>query len=208
MNCVNSFKYLGIYIDNNFKFQKHIDNLKTKLSRLCGMSFRLKNYLDFKSAIKTYYSCVYSVISYCIVTWGGTMMCTQRTIKLQKLQLRIVNNLFAKFRRSSSDVFREFSILKLPDIYRLRVCLYMYRILYLNEVPCLERLLNLEYPQHEHNTRSANELVLPFPRIEAVRMNYKYQFNHVWNNLPANLKHEPTLKIFKKSLIKYFLQSY
>ena len=26
---------------------------------------------------------------------------------------------------------------------------------------------------------------LPFPRVENIRINYKYQFVTIWNNLPA-----------------------
>ena len=62
----DSFKYLGIHVDTRLKFKVRINHLKSKLSQLCGVSFRLSKFLDFLSAKKMYNSCIYSVLSYCI----------------------------------------------------------------------------------------------------------------------------------------------
>ena len=33
----SEFKYLGIYLDDKLKYQKQIDTLCTKISKLCGI---------------------------------------------------------------------------------------------------------------------------------------------------------------------------
>ena len=66
---VESFKYLGVLIDNNLKFQCQVDHVKSKLNRLCGVSFKLKNYFNVRTAKNMYYACIYSVVSYCIAVW-------------------------------------------------------------------------------------------------------------------------------------------
>ena len=63
------FKYLGVHIDAKLKFKFHIDELKTRLNRLCGISYRLKNHFNLQTARMMYYSCVYSVATYCIAVW-------------------------------------------------------------------------------------------------------------------------------------------
>ena len=50
LKVVKNFKYLGINIDDSCKFNTHIDALKGKLSCLKGMTYRLRNYLDFHAA--------------------------------------------------------------------------------------------------------------------------------------------------------------
>ena len=60
---VNSFKYLGIYIDTQLKTMLKFNSLK--------VSFRLNKFLNFQAAKSLYNSCIYSVISYCIGVWGG-----------------------------------------------------------------------------------------------------------------------------------------
>ena len=84
----------------------------------------------------------------------------------------------------------------------------MYRCMKFNECPTIRNNLTIEYPSHSYETRSAHNLVLPFPRVETIRMNFKYQFVDIWNSEPAYLKELSSVRAFKKSLIKYFIESY
>ena len=209
LNEVKSFKYLGVNVDSSLKFQTHIDAMKQKLSQLSGVTWRLKNRVDVKTANKVYYSCVYSVMSYCIGAWGEPLVCSRRGNVLFRLQKRIVRNLFERFHPNSSNLFHDAHIMKLDDIYRLRASMYMYRVLNLEECPSLQHHLMLEYPaQQDHHIRNANSLREPFPRVESVRMSFRYQFVNIWNNIPNNIKNCRTLKSFKKNLINYYINSY
>ena len=118
---MNSFKYLGVYVDNKLKFKTHIEHLTGKMSQLCGVTNQLKKFLNHSSAIKIYYSCVYSVLAYCIAVWGGTLVCTRGTKRLERLQAIIVRNLFGRFSRDGSCLFQQNRILKLLDIYKLSI---------------------------------------------------------------------------------------
>ena len=208
INMVNSFKYLGVHINKSLKFQVHIDNVKSKLSRMCDVTYRLRNHVNVSAAKNLYYSCVYSIFSYCIATWGGVMMCTHRCDALLRLQRRILKNLFTKFFPSAPCLFRAVGLLKLPDVYKLRVAIYMYRMLNLNECPTLRNDLELSYPQHNHGTRSSSMLSLPFPRVEVIRMSFKYQFVNVWNSIPSHIQSSPTIGIFKKNVIEFYIEQY
>ena len=79
---VNSVKYLGVFVDCNLKYGDHIYYVENKLLRLVGVSYRLRNFLNYSSAVKFYYGFVYSCISYCISVWGGVLMCTERGSRL------------------------------------------------------------------------------------------------------------------------------
>ena len=173
---VDTFKYLGLFIDSNLKFQTHIDYINAKLSRMCGVTFRLKNLLDLDSAKNIYYACIYSVVSYALAVYGGISMCTRRADGILKLQSRIVKNLTVKFYPNSNSLFREIGFMKFPDIYKLKVGVYMFRIMVLNQFPNLREQLEITYPQHDHFTRAQNEPRLPLPRVESIRMNFQYQF--------------------------------
>ena len=62
-----SVKYLGLYISDSMKFNDHMTHLKTRLSQLSGICYRLRCKFDLNSARKFYFSCVYSVLTYCIL---------------------------------------------------------------------------------------------------------------------------------------------
>ena len=78
----------------------------------------------------------------------------------------------------------------------------------MNLYPSLQVNLDLEYPDHDHNTRAGNDPRIPFPRVSALRINFKYQCVKIWNELPHYIKEARNLGHFKKTLLAYFLERY
>ena len=208
LNRVNTFRYLGVNLDSGLKFQSHIDITKTKLSRICGSSFKLRSHVNLNAATNLYYSGFYAIATYCISCYGGVMMCSRRCDSLLRIQKRVVKNLFSKFFPNSANLYKDAKILKLNDVYRLRVSSYMFRIIVLNECPTIRSSLRLDYAQHGHNTRNAGNLMLPFPRVDVLKMNFEYQFINIWNNIPNEFKNLPTISSFKKALINHCINEY
>ena len=46
----------------------------------------------------------------------------------------------------------------------------------------------MSYPSHNYNTRNNTDMLLPYPRVEAIRMNFRYQFVKVWRRIPEYIK--------------------
>ena len=151
----------------------------------------------------------YSMVSYVIAVWGG-LLCTQRCAGLISVHRRLVKNLFGRFHPGNEVVciFKRERLLKVPDIYRLRVALYMFKIINFGSYPTLNEAINLQLPDHRYPTSSSNSYTLPRPRTEGVRRNFEYQFVSVWNAIPESLKSLSSVRTFKKSLIDHFLDSY
>jgi len=208
VKITKTFKYLGVQIDDHLKHGEHIKKVANKLYYLCGVSFRLKNFMNLQSAKNFYYSSVYSVINYCLAVWGGVGMCTSRCIRIGRLQHRILKNLFRKYFPERSCLFKAVGILKFIDMYKFKVSVFMYGVLKNNLFPTLQEGLELNLPSHTHNTRSAGNFISPFPRVEIVRMNYRHQFIKVWNELPETLTNLESLSSFKKQLKSYFVSLY
>ena len=206
---VQVFKYLGVYLDSKLKFGTQFDRVYTRLSQLCGVTYRLKNFINFTAAKNVYYSCAYSVLSYCILAWGGASQCSNRACNILKVQTRIMKDLFSPFINSAQgSLFKYTEILKFPDVYRYKVGVHMYKIMILNEASSLANALDIGYPEHGYETRNVNLLRLPFPRVEAVRESFSYQFIKIWNNIPDYAKTQPTLGAFKRCFRKILLDQY
>ena len=52
---VNEYKYLGILIDDELKFNNHINIIKTKISRLGGITFKIGKFLSIEAAGSFYF---------------------------------------------------------------------------------------------------------------------------------------------------------
>ena len=67
------------------------------MRQICGVSFRLRRYLNKRAALNMYYSYVYSLLSYCIGMWGGALLCTSIGEKLCHVQNKIVHKLISTY---------------------------------------------------------------------------------------------------------------
>ena len=203
-----SVKYLGLYIDDGLRFQTQLHYLKTKLSRIRGISTRICKNLNLQTATTFYYAFVYSTITYCISVWGGALHHSYISSKLDKVHQKIVKNLFKKYYSNNVCLFKELKFLKLKDIHKFYACVYMYKILNSNECPTLSNDMCLDYRNHPHNTRNRHTLIVPFPRVNSVLRNYEYQFIKLWNELPERITNQTSLRLFKRKLQLYYIEFY
>lgn len=67
---VNNYKYLGLTIQNDLKWDIHINSIKRKISAMSGIISRLGSKLDSRTLKTIYYSYIHSQISYLIPVWG------------------------------------------------------------------------------------------------------------------------------------------
>ena len=55
-------KYLGVIIDNNLTWQPHIDEISEKLSKPCGMVFKLRHYVPLSTLKLIYHGMFNSIV--------------------------------------------------------------------------------------------------------------------------------------------------
>ena len=205
---VSHFKYLGLQLDSSLKYNVHINYLCGRLSQLCGMTYRLSSILNLESSKQVYFACVYSIVRYCICIWGGTLHFGHSTDRLCKIYKKCVENLFSKFVSPNCCVFKAVRILKLADIHKYNVGVYMFKIIKLQSCPTLQSNLRLEYPQYNYNTRHREEVSTPFPRINVSIVNYKYQCSKIWNSLPMSIRSASSLTDFKNKIKIHIFSGY
>ena len=94
------------------------------------------------------------------------------------------------------------------DIYKYKVGCIMYKMIVNNYFPSLLNCIAPHVPDHSYETRFSDRFVLPFPTVENVRMNFKYQFINVWNDIPNNIKLSPSFSMFKLKYYEHLIDSY
>ena len=118
LECVDTFKLLGLSIDQHVDWKSHIQKTKTKLSSFVYALKELKKTTDIKTAVNTYYSYAYAWLTYGIVLWGNSTDIHDLFV-MQKKCLRIIYHM--KGRDSCREVFTEHSFLTIT-------CIYIYEI--------------------------------------------------------------------------------
>ena len=149
-----------------------------KLARICGITYRLCNSFIESIARSYYFAFVYPAISYGIVIWGGCLVATARVKRLQRYQDNIVLNLFKKCYNCEdlNSLYQVVGLLRIVNIYKLRVGMIMYRMSFQNFLPRVYDSVIAEDIPPVQPTRNANHIRPIFPRTEAVRINFAHQY--------------------------------
>ena len=104
--------------------------------------------------------------------YGVVSQCTSHCDDLNRTHRKIVKNRFSNFFINRLCIFREMRILKIDYIYKLTAASYMYNILKHDYFHILRYSLYMPYPSHNCRTRNKNDMLLPYPRVEAIRMSF------------------------------------
>ena len=91
IDIVNNYKFLGIYLDSQMTYKKHINYLSNKLSKII-YTIKKISFLDTQNLILLYNSFYLSNLSYGIEVWSNTYKSNiTKLIMLQKKVIRIIN---------------------------------------------------------------------------------------------------------------------
>lgn len=152
-----------------------------------------------------YYSSVHCHLNFGILAWGHATS-AGRIHKLQKRAIRLVCN--KPYRYHTDPLFRTLNILKLNDLYKLNVCLFMFDYKYQR----LPMSFNNYFVKKTHSirTRAAGTYFREQPRTKFSSLLPKHNFLKLWNaTLPEFHATEKrnTLKVsFKKQAIESYLE--
>ena len=72
IDIVNNYKFLGIYLDSQMTYKKHINYLSNKLSKII-YTIKKISFLDTQHLILLYNSFFLSNLSYGIEVWSNTL---------------------------------------------------------------------------------------------------------------------------------------
>ena len=123
INPINQTKYLGIYLDKHLSWNSHLNQLKTKLSRGCGLLAKLHYYVNITTLRSVYFAIFDAQLRYGLQIWSQQKTGTIKQIeKLQDKAVRIIN---FKFKNNPSNpLYKSMKILKLNAVILFKNCMF------------------------------------------------------------------------------------
>lgn len=194
---VPSTKFLGLWIQNNLKWDDHINYLLKKLCVICYQFRSLVNYVNISTVKNMYFAYVYSVLKYGILFWGNSPPCNKLFI-MQKRIIRIMLGL--PWRSSCKPAFKKLQILPLPCIYIYELLLFTKKNLSDNNTPFIS---NIEI--HFHNTRQKSDLHHERLNTKICQKGPMNMGVKLYNKLPASIKKIVNMSSFKTEIKAYLL---
>ena len=119
-------KYLGIYVDNKLSWKVQIDKLCSKISKVCGMIYKLRYFVPLSSLKIVYYSMFHSHLQYSLLNWGRCSKSYLQQLKiLQNKVLRAI--LFRPKQFPTTLLYSNLNILKLDDMINMEFAKFMFK---------------------------------------------------------------------------------
>ena len=196
-----SYKYLGIYLDENFSLNQHFEYLCKKLSKGLFCLRRAKNLVNKKSLKTLYYSLFHSHLLYCTNILNCTNNANVRKVTvLQKKAIRIIEN--ANYNDHTAPLFIQSGILPFEKILLNQKILFMHGIIHKHNNRTFENIWRTnEEREIGIDLRNANDLTLPTPHFEGFKKFPIFDFAKSWNEI-GDMKYQSNFSIFKTWLKK------
>ena len=114
----DSAKFLGVWVDQNLNWKKHIETKCSQTVKVAAILSRLKHLLPLPILRTIYNSLLLPHLSYGILAWGSTN--SQEINRLKIIQKRAIRQICnAKFNSHTEPLFKKLNLLKLHDIFNV-----------------------------------------------------------------------------------------
>lgn len=197
LQYVDNARFLGVIVDKKMNFKLHIQTINNKISKSCGIFYKIKGNMPTSTRLMYYNSFILPYLTFNIIHWGNTNETHLNPLYLT--QKRIVRNLGdAGYSDHTTPLFFRFKILKLHDLYKYYAALYTF-----------EEMMNGKYKrQHCVNTRHVDIATPKFQRLSRTQQSISYSGPTIYNTLPPYIRKISSLNKFKLELREYLLKQY
>lgn len=208
LDRVSSIKYLGIIIQDNLKWNLHIDSTCRKITAFSSVMNRLGNKVHHNSRIALYYSMVNSRLSYLAPVWSSSASQSDIT-RLQIAQNNALRKIFCNDYYSdnlnTTNIMNKYKILNVRQLIHQNSLLMMFKIDKCL-MKCGYRLAT--DPLHHYPTRNSSRPRLGMYRTNIGKSSVFRSSTNLYNSLNTALKNERYIYSFKKKLKKNILDMY
>ena len=204
IEVVKFTKFLGVIIDQNLNWKRHILHVKKKLAKGIGIICKARKYLNYPALRTLYHSFFYPYIDYCIEVWGSAgKTILEKLSRMQRKAVRLLTK--SKYRADTKPLFDNCKILTIAEVHILKISLFMYRVHHkIAPIPLIELFVrNSEI--HSHNTRSQDKLRLPNFKLDVLKNSLRVIGVYVWNFINENVDCNCSLMSYRFTLRQFIL---
>ena len=199
---VNSTKYLGVCIDNELKWNIHVEHMCSKIGKMVGFLGRLRYFVNEESLKIIYKSIILPHFDYADAIWQSTSKTSLDS--LQKLQNRAGRIILKLNPYLHTPVLQIHDILgwnKLSCRQNEHMYIMMFKILHGLTPGYLKS--DLVFKVYNYSLRSNGNLNLPKPKTNNCKRTFFYRGASMYNQLSLHARNSSTVQSFKLNVQDY-----
>lgn len=204
---VDSCKYLGVVVDKNLNFKKHVDYMCSKIARKVYLLGRIGKNMTIYAKLLLYKSLVGPHFGYCSAILIGISRNERQ--KLQKLQNKAMRIILKCDRYTPIRVMLDtLGLMNIEQFIIYSAVMFVFRMR-INTLPqYLTDKLMVVQSVHEHNTRSINNYYIEnFKRSQTAKTVFVGGLR-LFNDLPQQLRDCSGVSSFKCNVIHYIINNF
>ena len=198
---VKNTKALGVELDENLSWEKHINHISSKISSGIGAIRKMREYVEQDILIKVYNALIQPYFDYCCEVWDTLNKgLSERLQKFQNRAARLIMNL--KNEHGQSILARKsLGWVTLEERRAQMKARLMYKTVNgLAPQRLCEAFQNLN-TIHDHNLRgSSTRFYIPRPKTESLKKSFQYSGAKLWNQIPEEIRNSVSYNSFCKKL--------
>ena len=201
---VDSVKDLGIFVDSDLKFTRHIDDIVSKAkqrSSLIHRCFLSRNPSNLLRAYKTY---IRPIVEYASTTWSPTYV--YHICLLESVQRNFTKRIPGCCHLAYADRLTKLNLLTLEHRRLIADLVMCFNIIKDNNCLLTEDFFKINPNQ---NLRGHSlKLSFPVANLNVRKFFFSNRIISIWNSLPSNLVLSPSPTSFKRQLAKLDLSKF
>jgi hypothetical protein len=198
-------KILGVNINQNLKWDNHINVVKKKISSNLWLLSKIKPFVSLDHRIVFYKAYIQPHIDYCNIIWGGTSKQNIQSILL--LQKRACKIILGYQYTNFQEAMKSINALSIHHRILLQKAKFMYKV---NKGLVPEYILSMfEHRTTGENLRNVCDLDynIPRPKMELFKTSMSYSGPMIWNKIPASIRNSNSIQNFSKKFILWLKNS-
>ena len=204
---LNAVNFLGVIVDENLRWDVHIDNIVCKVSKSIGVLYKLRFYVPHPILFTLYNSLILPYLSYCIVVWGNSYKGKLDTLfKLQKKALRICTG--SVYNAHSAPLFLRLKTLNIFDLFKYHTALIGFQYFQDLLPKCISAMFSVNKHIHTHETRLRYVFHLWKVKTAFSKRSIRNTLPNIWNETPQAIRSYKNLLTFKKKFKLHLYSNY
>lgn len=188
---VESFRFLGLTIDQNLSWKLHMREVLTKIQRNLGIVRKIARFLDRHSLFQLFHSLIMSHVRNNIVVWHHGHKALRKKIQACANKfLRVI--FFLKPRDSVREIMKENNILSVNQIFHLEVSKIMQKVALGTATPAFLSLFGNQKKTNEIMSKAITNFTQGVPGSTKCGQSISFLGPSVWNSLPSAIKKKGT----------------
>ena len=176
---VTHFNFLGLIIDCQLNWKKHVDHISIKISKAIGIMHRLKTIYPEHILLNLYTALILPHFSYCLLSWGSVIDIKHHLFILQKRAIRLISD--NNFIAHTEPIFKRLKLLKITDMFQVTVWKFYYKLMN-NSLPPYFNYVKPRLPDVcTHYSVRRPLYILPKVNIELIRSSIQYVLSKLLN---------------------------